>query len=144
MTVGRTEKTVSGEVLSGLEGVDSACGVFFQLTTVEQTMLSSICRPKIIGKLYLPRLLQVLSLRLVLDKVMPLRQPKRRKMSNSCKFNRQKQCFVQYLAEHNLPFRTGDHFTKLVKSMFPDSGIFNAHTPKPRCLCTLETENCHN
>ena len=29
--------------------------------------------------------------------------------------------FVQFVAEHNLTFRTGDHFTKLVKSMFPDS-----------------------
>ena len=31
--------------------------------------------------------------------------------------------FVQFVAEHCLPFRTGDHFTKLVKSMFPDSEI---------------------
>ena len=31
--------------------------------------------------------------------------------------------FVQFVAEHNLSFRCGDHFTKLVKSMFPDSNI---------------------
>lgn len=31
--------------------------------------------------------------------------------------------FIQFVAEHNLTFRTGDHFTKLVKSMFPDSEI---------------------
>ena len=31
--------------------------------------------------------------------------------------------FIQFVAEHNLPFRTGDHFSKLVKSMFPDSEI---------------------
>ena len=31
--------------------------------------------------------------------------------------------FVQFVAEHNLPFRCGDHFTKVVKSMFPDSDI---------------------
>ena len=31
--------------------------------------------------------------------------------------------FVQFVAEHNLPFRCGDHLTKLVKSMFPDSDI---------------------
>lgn len=31
--------------------------------------------------------------------------------------------FVQFVAEHNLPFHTGDHFTKLVKTMFPDSEI---------------------
>ena len=28
--------------------------------------------------------------------------------------------FVQFVAEHNLPSHTGDQFTKLVKSMFPD------------------------
>ena len=31
--------------------------------------------------------------------------------------------FVQFVAEHNLSFRCGDHFTKLVMSMFPDSNI---------------------
>ena len=31
--------------------------------------------------------------------------------------------FVQFVVEHNLPFCVGDHFTKLVKSMFPDSEI---------------------
>ena len=31
--------------------------------------------------------------------------------------------FVQFIAEHNMSFRSGDHFTKLVKSMFPDSDI---------------------
>ena len=31
--------------------------------------------------------------------------------------------FVQCVAEHNLPFRIGDHFTKLVRGMFPDSDI---------------------
>ena len=31
--------------------------------------------------------------------------------------------FVQFVVEHNLPFRVGDHFTTLVKSMFPDSEI---------------------
>ena len=31
--------------------------------------------------------------------------------------------FVQFVAEHNLPFRTGDCFTKLAKAMFPDSEV---------------------
>ena len=31
--------------------------------------------------------------------------------------------FIQFIAEQNLSFRTGDHFTQLVKSMFPDSEI---------------------
>ena len=32
-------------------------------------------------------------------------------------------CFAQFVAEHNLSFATGDHFTKVVKQMFPDSTI---------------------
>ena len=31
--------------------------------------------------------------------------------------------FVQFVAEHNLPFHCGHHLTKLVKSIFPDSDI---------------------
>jgi hypothetical protein len=31
--------------------------------------------------------------------------------------------FANFVAEHNLPFTVGDHFTKLVKVMFPDSQI---------------------
>ena len=31
--------------------------------------------------------------------------------------------FVQFVAEHNLPFRIGDHFTKLIKSMFPKNDV---------------------
>ena len=27
--------------------------------------------------------------------------------------------FVQFVVEHNLSFRTGDHFSKLIRSMFP-------------------------
>ncbi len=31
--------------------------------------------------------------------------------------------FVSFIAEHNLPFLTADHFIKLCKKMFPDSNI---------------------
>ena len=31
--------------------------------------------------------------------------------------------FTTFIAEHNLPFLAADHFTKLCKSMFPDSKI---------------------
>ena len=31
--------------------------------------------------------------------------------------------FTTFVAEHNLPFSIGDHFTKLCKKMFPDSNI---------------------
>ena len=36
---------------------------------------------------------------------------------------RAKALFIQFVAEHNLSFRMGGHFGKLVKSMFPDSEI---------------------
>ena len=39
------------------------------------------------------------------------------------KVQRAEALFVHFIAEHNMPFRTGDHFTKLVKKMFPDSEI---------------------
>lgn len=31
--------------------------------------------------------------------------------------------FSTFIAEHNIPFLAADHFTKLCKSMFPDSKI---------------------
>ena len=31
--------------------------------------------------------------------------------------------FATFIAEHNLPFLTADHFTELCKKMFPDSKI---------------------
>ena len=31
--------------------------------------------------------------------------------------------FATFVAEHNIPFLQADHFTKLCKSMFPDSKI---------------------
>ena len=34
--------------------------------------------------------------------------------------------FVRFIAEHNLPFATADHFTKLCKLMFPDSRVAEA------------------
>ena len=33
------------------------------------------------------------------------------------KVQRAEALFVYFVAEHNLPFRTGDHFTKLVKNV---------------------------
>ena len=48
------------------------------------------------------------------------------------KFLKVEALFVQFVAEHNLPFCTGDHFTKLVKQMFPDSNIAKHF----HCSCT--------
>ena len=40
--------------------------------------------------------------------------------------------FVKFIAEHNLSFRSADHFGKLVKVMFPDSKIASSSA----CSCT--------
>jgi len=36
--------------------------------------------------------------------------------------------FAQFVAKHNLPFSVDDHFTKLVKQLFPDSDIAGKFT----------------
>ena len=36
--------------------------------------------------------------------------------------------FAQFVAEHNLPFLLADHFTKLAKTLFPDSDIAGKFT----------------
>ena len=36
--------------------------------------------------------------------------------------------FTAFIAEHNLPFATADHFTKLCKVMFPDSKIAQSYS----------------
>ena len=44
--------------------------------------------------------------------------------------------FAQFLAEHNIPPTAGDHFTQLVKHMFPDSRI-----AKVRFCCYFFPQN---
>ena len=51
------------------------------------------------------------------------RRVRQRQEEEELQFLKAEALFVQFVAEHNLPFRTGDHFTKLVKQMFPDSNI---------------------
>ena len=45
--------------------------------------------------------------------------------------------FSQFVAEHNLPFLVADHFTPLVKKMFPDSRVaekFSCARTKTTCI----------
>ena len=51
------------------------------------------------------------------------REARMRAEELNLKVQRAEALFVHFIAEHNLPFRTGDHFTKLAKSMFSDSDI---------------------
>ena len=60
VTVGGAEKTVSGKILSGVEGADNAkctaCGVAFSVCHGgANDVIKNISRHKIIGKPYLPR-----------------------------------------------------------------------------------------
>ena len=56
--------------------------------------------------------------------------------------------FIQFVAEHNLPFRVGDHFTKLIKVMFSDSSIakqFQCSRTKTSVLVHYGNGSfCHN
>ena len=56
------------------------------------------------------------------------------KQKQQLQVQRAEALFVQFIVEHNLPFHVnvGDHFTKLVKSMFPDSEIAKQF----QCSCT--------
>ena len=51
------------------------------------------------------------------------RRARRKQEDEQLQVQKAESLFIQFVAEHNLPFRTGDHFTRLVKSMFPDSNI---------------------
>ena len=52
------------------------------------------------------------------------------------KVQRAEELFVHFIAEHNLPFRTGDHFTKIVKRCFPTLRLLgNFSAPRPKHLC---------
>ena len=42
--------------------------------------------------------------------------------------------FVQFVVENNLSFRTGDHFSKLIRSMFPANQNCFDCIPPPELL----------
>ena len=120
------QRTVSGDILSGVDGGDNAkcklCGITFSVrhggandivkhfSTKKhlQAMSSSSCTQ-------------------TLDRFgfgqSEVARRARQRQEEELQSLKAEALFVQFVAEHNLPFRTGDHFTKLVKHMFPDSNI---------------------
>ena len=112
------QRTVSGDILSGVDGGDNAkcklCGITFSVrhggaydvvkhfSTKKhlQAMSSSSCRQ-------------------TLDRFgfgqSEVARRARQRQEEELQSLKAEALFVQFLAKHNLPFRTGDHFTKLVK-----------------------------
>ena len=119
--------SVSGDILSGVDGGDDAkcklCGITFSVrhgganNVVKhfsskkhlQAMSSSSCTQP-------------------LDKFGQsevARRARQRQQEEELQFLKAEALFVQFVAEHNLPFHTGDHFTKLVKHV---SGLKHCKT----------------
>ena len=51
------------------------------------------------------------------------KRARRKQEEDQLQVRRAECVFIQFVAEHNLPFRVGDHFTKIARVMFPDSSI---------------------
>ena len=121
------QRTVSGDILSGVDGGDNAkcklCGITFSVrhggandvvkhfsTKKHLEAMSSSSSTKTLDKFGFGQ-----------SEV--AKRARQRQEEEELQFLKAEALFVQFVAEHNLPFRTGDHFTKLVKQMFPDSNI---------------------
>ena len=121
--------TVSGKVLSGVEGGDKAtckaCGVTY---SVRHGGSNDVVK-HFSSKHPLQAMCSSSSTQ-TLDKFgfgqsEVAKRARQKKEEEELQVLRAEALFIQFVAEHNLSFRTGDHFTKLVKSMFPDSSIAN-------------------
>ena len=127
VNVGGEEKTVSGTILSGVEGADNAkctaCGVTISVrhggandvvkhfsTKGHWQAVTAKSSPNTLARYGFGHSEEALKAR-------------RKKDEQQVQVQRAEAMFIQFVAEHNLSFRTGDHFSKLVKSMFPDSEV---------------------
>lgn len=117
--------SVSGEVLSGVDRGDTAkckvCGVNFSVRHGGANDVVKHFSSK-------NHLQAMSSLSQTLDKFGfgsngAAQRARKKQEEEQLQVQRAESLFVQFVAEHNLPFRVGDHFTKLVKVMFPDSSI---------------------
>ena len=128
VTVGGAEETVSGKILSGVEGADNAkctaCGVAFPVrhggandvikhfsTQNHWQAVSSKASTSTLANFGFGQ------------SEAAAKSARKKRNEQQLQVQRAEALFVQFIAELNLPFRTGDHFTKLVKSMFPDSKV---------------------
>lgn len=127
VTVGSAEKTVSGGVLSGVEGAENAkcnaCGVTFSVhhggaNDVVKHFTTQNHWQAVSSKASsstLPRF--------GFGQSDTAKKARKKQDEQQLQVQRAEALFVQFLAEHNLSFRTGDHLTRLVKGMFPDSEV---------------------
>ena len=124
--VGGSEKTVSGTLLSGVDGDNNArctaCGVNF---SVRHGGANDVIKHFSTKNRWQAASAKSSSSTLARSGFgqSDVAMSARKKDEQQLQVQRAEALFVQFVAEHNLSFRTGDHFSKLVKSMFPDSEI---------------------
>lgn len=127
--MGADERTISisGKVLSGEEGGDNAkckvCGVTFSVRHGgANDVTKHFSSKKHIQAMSSMSNAQTL-LKFGFGQSEEAKRARRKQEEEQLSVQKAEALFVQFVAEHNLPFRVGDHFTKLVKSMFPDSNV---------------------
>ena len=122
---GGATKSICGDVLSGVEGGDSAkcrvCGVTF---SVRHGGVNDVLK-HFSSRNHLQAMCSTSSTlaNFGFGHSEEARRARRKQEDEQLQVQKAESLFIQFVAEHNLPFRTSDHFTKLVKIMFPDSNI---------------------
>ena len=121
-TVRGVEKTISGAILSRVDGGDSAkctaCGVTFSVRhggandVAKHFSTQNHCQA-----------VSSSLARFGFGESSVAMKARKKKDEQQLQVQRAEALFVQFTAEHNLSFPTADHFTKLVKTMFPGSEV---------------------
>ena len=124
---GSAVKSISGEVLSGVDGGETAkckvCGVTFSVRhggandVVKHFSSHNHMQSK--SSTSTTRSLAEFGF----GQSEAAKRARKKLEEEQMQVQRVESLFIQFVVEHNLPFRTGDHFTKLVKIVFPDSDI---------------------
>ena len=120
-------KSISGDVLSGVEGEDTAkCKVFGVTFSVRHGGANDVVK-HFSSQNHLQAMSSTCSTHTLakfgFGQSEAAKRARRKREEEQLQVKKAETLFVQFVAEHNLPFRIGDHFTKLVKGMFPDSDI---------------------
>ena len=127
VTVGGTEKTVSGTILSGVEGADNAkctaCGVSFSVRHGGANDIVKHFSTKGHWQAVNAKSSSSTLARYGFGHSDEALKARKKKDEQQMQVQRAEAMFIQFVAEHNMSFRTGDHFSKLVKCMFPDSEV---------------------
>ena len=144
-------KSISGDVLSGVDGEDTAkckvCGVTFFVrhggandvvkhfsSQNHLQAMSSTCSTHTLAKFGF-------------GQSEAAKRARRKREEEQMQVQKAETLFVQFVAEHNLPFRIGAHFTKLVKGMFPADIARQfqcSHTKTSVLVCYGNGSFCHD